>query len=156
MADKNEQLKKAFDSSTMAGKLVNLNTEQATEFIDYIVDESSLLKQVRLIRMTKPNKTIAKIMSAGRFLRPGKTNVKLTEAEMQEFQSDTLELSSKMVRGGLFLTDEEMADNIEGQAVTDHMIRLIARKVANELEEIAIYSKLTALGTPKTTLQQFK
>lgn len=67
---KSEQLLKAFDSATLAGKLVSLNNEQADAFIDYIEDESVLIKKARLIKMQKPTKTIAKLFANDKFLHP--------------------------------------------------------------------------------------
>ena len=69
--NKDEKLAKAFDSATINGKLISLNEEQASAFIDTVVDQSRILKAARVIKMSKPVKTIAKIIDFGDFLKPG-------------------------------------------------------------------------------------
>ena len=56
-----EKIKKAFDTSTANGGLVHLNEEQADKFIDYVVDESVILKDAQVVRMTKPTKKVAEL-----------------------------------------------------------------------------------------------
>ena len=46
-----------------------------------------------------------------------------------------------MVRGGIFITDEELQDNIEGSEFKTSFMKLVAKKVANELEEISMYAR---------------
>jgi hypothetical protein len=67
---KKQQLAKAFDEASMSGKLVDLNEEQATEFLSLVEDESSFLKKVRKHTTQNPRGTIGKITADGNFLRP--------------------------------------------------------------------------------------
>lgn len=73
----------------------------------------------------------------------------------QQAQTETIDLRSKMVRGAIFITDEELQDNIEGESFKDTFMRLVARKVSNELEEIGIYSRNLGEDNPLSTLDQF-
>jgi hypothetical protein len=155
MDAKSTELLKAFDSSTLTGKLVALNVEQASEFVDFIVDESSLLKQVRLVKSEKPNKDFASMFGKGRFLKPGKKGTALTAAEEAQYGSNTFTLSSQLVRGRISFTDEDLQDNIEGKGLSDHFLRVIAKQIANELEEVALYSNLSVAMPESTTLNQF-
>lgn len=152
---KTENLKKVFDTTTLQGKLVSLNEEQASTFIDYMVDESKLLKAARFVKMLKPIKTIAKLFAGGRFLHPGKSGIGLDGSKFQQAQSETLELKSKMVRGGIFITDEELQDNIEGNEFKTSFMKLVAKKVANELEEISMYARPVDEDNALSTLDQF-
>lgn len=147
-----ERLKKAFDGATLGGKLVTLNEEQATEFVTYLQDESKLLKKARFVKMKAPTKTIAKMFVNGKFLYPG-TSGSIDRNKDTTFGTDVIELISKLVRGQFLVTDEELEDNIEGGKVGNKFIKLIAAKVANELEEIAIYGRKRA--NPLSTLEQF-
>jgi hypothetical protein len=88
--------------------------------------------------MKDPTKTIAKLFAKGRFLHPWKRWERLSEDKRQEFGTDTLELVSKMVKWEFFITDEEKQDNIEKDWIEGHMMRIITKKIANELEEISI------------------
>ena len=68
--NKKEQLEKAFDSATMTGKLVDLNEQQATEFLSLIEDESAFLKSIRKFTTVKATGTLGKITADGKFLKP--------------------------------------------------------------------------------------
>lgn len=72
MADKRkQQLAKAFDATSTAGKLIDLNEEQISAFVDYVVDESTILKQCRVEKRSAPNGYIPYIeTSDGYFLKP--------------------------------------------------------------------------------------
>lgn len=133
--NKTEQLKKAFDQSTVDGKLISLNEEQATQFIDTVVDQSVILKASRVVKMQKPIKTIAKIIDSGDFLVPGGRGKNLTQTDTgTDFGSDTLELQSKEVNGKIRILDEDLEDNIEGAGITNHLLGIITKKIANQLE----------------------
>ena len=152
---KENKLNKVFDAGSLNGKLVHLNEEQATQFVNYMIDESKLLKAVRVVRMAKPTKTIAKLFANGRFLQPGQSGVALDKAKYQQATTETIELNSKLVRGAFFITDEEMQDNIEGEGFNENFIRLIARKVANEFEEIGVYARKVTTDSPLSVLDMF-
>lgn len=138
---KNEQLKKAFDSATLNWKLIHLSEEQATEFLDMVRDESNFLKNVRFVKMTKSTKTISKLLSKKRFLNPWTIWVKLDESKYDVYGSETIELSTNLVRGAIMVTDEELADNPEWKSLESHIMTIIAKKVANESEEMALYGE---------------
>ena len=56
-----QKIAKAFNAEAGNSTLVHLNTKQADLFIDYIQDESALLKKVRKVKMKKPIQEIAKV-----------------------------------------------------------------------------------------------
>jgi hypothetical protein len=120
-----------------------LNEEQAREFISFLKDESALLREVRVEPMTKSKKTIAKIIVNGDFLYPG-TKESVDTAKDTEFGSDTVELSTELIRGNFRVLDTELEDNIEGKSLGQKLMSLIAKKTANELEKVAVYSRKRA------------
>src|SRR5690606_19610711 len=127
--------------------------EQASEFVNYVVNESKMLQACRVIKMKKPILTIAKLYANGDFLHPGASGVALADSKYAEASTDTIELQSKMVRGAIFVTDEERQDNIEGDGFTNKFLQIIARKVANELERIGIYAR--KIANPIASIDQF-
>jgi HK97 family phage major capsid protein len=135
-----QELLKVFDTATTEGKLVQLNEEQATEFISYLQDESVLLKQARVVKMTKSNRDIAKIFPKGNFLYPG-TKTSVDTSKDAEVGSDIVTLNTKLVRGNFIIFEDDLQDNIEGENFTQTMLRLAARKMGNELELAGIYSR---------------
>lgn len=116
-----------------AGKL---NDEQADQFIDYVIDVTELRGAVRVVRFRAENLTIDKIGVGNRVsvpkeeakdpgIRRGVTTSKVT-------------LSPKEV-----MTPFEISDNfkdlcIEGEAVEDTVVRLMATQTANDAEEVMI------------------
>lgn len=139
-----EKIKKAFDEASLASSFVTLNEEQANSFVDFVVDESTLLKKARLKRMTKPIAKIGKVYADGRFLRGGSIPeiVDSThQGKRQKARTATVTLQSKPVWGEFMITDEELDDNIEGQSFEEHFVRICAKKVANELEQASIYGR---------------
>ncbi len=141
---KSEQLLKAFDSATTNGKFISLNEEQASQFIDQVVDQSKLLKAARVEKMSKPTKTIAKLLDDGEFLKPSRGRSS-DEVDAYEFGSDDIELVSKEVTGNIMVYDQDIQDNIEGAGLTNHLLGIITKKIANELETAGM------LGIKKTT-----
>lgn len=137
--DKQQKLEKAFDGATTNGKLVTLNEEQASQFIDNVVNQSKLLQAARVVKMAKPIKTIAKILDDGEFLGPGYGRSS-QERDAYQFGSDTIELVSKEVTGNVMVYDDDIADNIEGAGITNHILGIITKKIANELEIASIMS----------------
>lgn len=135
---KDERLLKAFDSATVNGKLISLSEEQATAFIDTVVDQSRILKAARVIKMNKPNKDIAKIIDTGSFLQPGGRTLNGSVAGY-DFGSQIISLNTKEVTGKIRVLDEDLEDNPEGAALTNHLLGIITKKIANELETAGMF-----------------
>jgi len=119
-------------------KMVSLDitfaAEEADRFIDYIVDESVLKDNARIIKMAKESKNIRALgLGTGRFLKPAATFS--SSDYKKELSHDLITLSAKKVRGCIVIFDDDLEDNIEGQAFTDHLLKMIAAKIANELDE---------------------
>lgn len=135
---KTEKLHKAFDSTTLNSSLVLLNEEQASAFIDTVVDESKILKMARVVKMSKPIMDIAKIIATGDFLKPHKGDRSTEENAAYEIGSDTIQLIAQSVSGNVFIADDEKQDNLEGAALTNHVLGIIIKKIANQLETVGL------------------
>lgn len=155
MDKKKEQLKKAFDSTSLAGKYVTLNEEQATAFVDGLKDESVLLKNCRIVTPKVSKTTIAKLYPKGRFLQPGVAGEALGSDKRGEVMTESVEIDCKITKAVVRVLDEELANNIEGQGFEDTLIKLVQKKLANEIEELALYARKRSTGTPTTVLEQF-
>lgn len=143
---KKEELAKAFDTGTAGGALVHLNSEQASAFIDTIVDESQLLKKARVHKMSLPTSEIAKIAFNGRYLRPGTIGVEQPDNERAEATGTTISLVSKLVKGKFIVFDEEREDVAQGNLDT-YLLSLIAKKTANEIELASLIGRKVANPT---------
>lgn len=143
MGKTQEELKKAFDSSTLNSKFVSLNEEQSNAFIDTIVDESVMLKKARVQKMSKPNTSVARIGFNNRFLHPGTSGSQLDDSKRAEFGSEEIQLESKLIKGKFMITDEERED-VSQENLDGYLLGLVAKKVANELELASMISRKVA------------
>lgn len=135
-----EQLDKAFDTSANTSTLVHLSQEEASAFVDTIVDESSIMKKTRVVKMDRAKMDIGKLIGNGRFLHAGGHDVALADDKKDKFTPDKITLTTKELIGAIEIFDDELKHNIEGQSLENRLLGLVARKVGNELEEIALYS----------------
>lgn len=150
--DKGQKIAKVFSGGENS-TLVHLNTAQADKFIDYIVDESVILKSSRVVRMNTPQKVIGKIGISDKILYPAQRGQALNEANRVSATPDTITLETKEVIGEVRIYDDEVEDNIEGVAFKEHMMKMVAKKVSNQLERVALYSRKVA--NPTDLLQMF-
>lgn len=137
MATNEEILQKVVDTTLIgSGGGGILNVEQANRFIDYMVDQSVLVKEVRLVRMNGPSREIDRINLGTRKVR------KATEGVDDHVNADPtfdkITLNTVKVRLDWELTSESLEDNLEGDALEDHIARLMAAQFANDLEDLYI------------------
>ena len=151
---KNKKLlsKKEFIKSTalIAMPSIELDPEEADKFIDYVIDESWWDKNARIVKMSKNEKNIRYMGydASKRFLKPADTFS--SSDYVKTFSEGKMTLSSKKLRGCVIIYDDDLEDNIEGQAFADHLMKIIAKRVANELDEIYYVSNQTATGFTAT------
>ena len=124
---------------------ISLEAEEADRFIDYIVDESVLKNSARIVRMQKETKNIRALgLGDNRFLYPGST---FTSSDYLKTLSDQkIPLTSKKMRGCVAIYDDDLEDNIEGNAFADHVMRMVAGKIGNELDEIFWIGDTASIG----------
>jgi len=130
-----ELLRKAVittDALAAAGKL---NPEQADKFIDFVLDETALKGSVRTIRV-KTDWEINKIGVGARVAMPA------AEAKdpglRRGITTSKVTLNAKEVIVPFEIGDSFLEENIEGEPSAEHIVRLMATKAANELEELGI------------------
>ena len=139
MATQEEILAKANEVTTSVVNSASgglLNAEQSNRFIDFVVDQSNLMKNSRVVRMRTPTMDIDKVSVGTRLM------AKATEA------SDTgsnaavtftkVSLSSVKLRLDWELSTESLEDNIEGASLEDHLAQVMARQTANDLDDLLI------------------
>lgn len=144
-----QKIAKAFNAEAGNSNLVHLNTKQADLFIDYIQDESALLKKVRKVKMGTPIQEIAKVNIGEEVLYPaGRSGTKFT-GKAVEAATDTIRLESKKMRAKVVIHDDELEDNIEGPAFKEHLMRMLAKRAGNQLEKTALYGRFIG-ATPAT------
>ncbi len=128
MLSKKQQIEKMISLPT-----ITLAAEEADRFIDYIVDESVMKGKARVIKMNKQVQNIRALgLGTGDFLHPGDT---FSSSEYKKVLShNKIELASKKVRGCIAIFDDDLEDNIEGDAFVNHLMKMVAKKISNELD----------------------
>ncbi|MFQ6098052.1 MAG: phage major capsid protein, partial [Armatimonadota bacterium] len=130
-----ELLEKAIDTSDLgSGGL--LNTEQANKFIDFVVDESVMIKDARVIRMKSPVTQVDKVATTGRVSQPKTEGV--APGTLSEPAFSKVTLSAVGIITPFEATYEALEDNVEGEDMEDTLIRVMAKQTATDLEELAI------------------
>jgi hypothetical protein len=139
MATQEEILAKADEVTTgvvgnASGGL--LKPEQSNRFIDFVVDQSNLMRNARVIRMRTPQMEIDKLSIGTRLL------AKATEATDTGANAPVtftkVSLSSVKLRLDWELSTESLEDNIEGASLEDHIAQVMARQTANDMDDLLI------------------
>lgn len=140
-------LQKVVDTSTVgdaSGGL--LAKEQADRFIDYIWDATTLAQDARTIRMRSDTVEIDKVGVGTKLVRLA------TEATDDGVNSGAtftkVSLTTKKLRLDWELSTEALEDNIEGEALEDHIARLMATQAGNDIEDLLINGDTTLTGDP--------
>lgn len=123
-----------------------LKPAQADRFIDYMFDETVLGGQVRTIRMRENEIEIDRIAVGERIVR------KATEAVDDHVNVGVafakISLKTQKLRLDWELSTESLEDNLEGEALEDHIARLMSSQAANDIEDVAINGDTTLTGDP--------
>ena len=122
---------------TAASFTYGLNIDEAKFFIDYIIDESRLLKLVRREMVTGQKKWIEKLGLGGKVLRKGTPGV--DPGDTVSINTGHLELQCTEVVAIARISDDSLEDNIEGDALVQHLLRMVGSAAANEIEAAAIH-----------------
>lgn len=123
-----------------------LAPQAADRFIDYMFDETVLGQQVRQIRMRSNEIEVERISVGERIMRVATeavddgVNVGVAFAKIS--------LTTTKLRLDWELSTESLEDNIEGEALEDHIARLMTSQAANDLEDLAINGDTALTGDP--------
>lgn len=125
-----------------------LQPEQADSFIDMILDQPTILRQVRTVRMNAPERKINRIGFASRILRAasqtggaeddGSNGRYVPKAQRAKPTTTQITLNTKEIIAEVRLPYEVLEDNIEGESLEGHIMRLIAERAAIDLEEFGL------------------
>lgn len=139
MASQEEILSKADEVTTSvvgndSGGL--LKPAQSNRFLDYVIDQSVLMQNARVVRMRTPQMEIDKVSVGTRLL------AKATEATDTGANAavtfSKVSLSTVKLRLDWAVSTESLEDNIEGASLEDHIAQVMARQTANDLDDLFI------------------
>lgn len=133
----NELLRKVVDTGLVAsGGGGILNPEQANRFIDYVWDATALGQTVRQIRMNSTVRDIDKMDLGQRLARHALEGVDDHVNAAPTFSK--IQVTTEKIRLDWELTAESLEDGIEGMNLEDHIARLMATQLGNDMEDLAI------------------
>lgn len=155
MSSTNEMLRKVVETSVIGdGSGGILNAKQANKFLDYVFDQSVLMKTARIVRMNEPTVDIDKVDIGQRIMR------KATEAVDDGVNADPtfskITLTTVKLRLDWEISTEGLEDNIEGDSLEDHVASLMARQTANDLEDLYIHGDTTSSDPLLKSLDGFR
>lgn len=155
MPSARELLEKVVNTTQIgAGSGGILNAKQANRFIDYVVDQSVLIGDARIVRMAEPTMDIDKVNVGSRIMR------KATEGVDDGVNADPtftkISMTTVKLRLDWELTTEGLEDNIAGDSLEDHIASLMARQTANDLEDLYIHGDTTSSDALLKSLQGWR
>jgi len=136
--NENELLEKVIVSTEIGNPAGSglLKPDQANQFIDYMWDATVLGEQVRTIRMRSTEQEIDRIGVGRRLIRAAVEAVDTGENQGVYFSK--ISLRTHKIRLDWELSTETLEDNLEGEALEDHIARMMATQAGMDLEELAI------------------
>ncbi len=139
-----------------------LNPEQQDSFIRSLIDQPTILRDVRVVPMSSPSMNVNKIKFGSRILKAatqaggqndgGDNDRHLNEADRITPDLSQVQLNTSEVIAEINLHDEVLEDNIERGDLQQTILALIAERAALDLEELLI-SGDTASGDTFLALQ---
>src|SRR6056300_1725958 len=113
-----------------------LRPEQARRFIDYVWDGTVLAKDGRRVTMRANTMELEKVNVGERVIRAAAQGIGDYTNTGATFSK--VELTTKKIRLDWEVSAEALEDNIEGDALEDHLVRLMTNAFANDIEDLAI------------------
>lgn len=113
-----------------------LNDAQADRFIDFVIDVTGLNGRVRVVRFRNDKMDIDKIGVGRRVAVPKK---EATDPGLRrKISTSKITLQPEEIMVPWEMSDEFVSENLEGEAVEDTIMRLMATQFSNDLEELYI------------------
>lgn len=113
---------------------------QSERFVDYMVNASVLMPQVRVKRMNRDVEDIDKINVGRRILRGASEAV--DDGINVGVRFTKISLTSSKFRADWELSRDLLEDNLEGAALEGHIARLLTTQIGQDMEDLAINGDL--------------
>lgn len=139
MASQEEILSKADEVTTSvvgndSGGL--MKPAQSNRFLDFVIDQSVLMQNARVVRMRTPQMEIDKVSVGTRLL--SKATEATDSATNAAVTFSKVSLSTVKLRLDWAVSTESLEDNIAGTSLEDHIAQIMARQTANDLDDLFI------------------
>ena len=121
------------DNLAAAGKL---NPAQSDKFIDYVIDETILRNNARTVRFRNESLEIDKIGIGKRAAVPKSEAV--DPGVRRGINTSKITLTPSEIMVPFEIGDNFKEINIEGDSVEDHIVKMFATQLGNDLEELYV------------------
>jgi len=135
-----ERVKKALIATDALASAGKLNPDQTDKFIDYIVDQSMLKNNARVVRFRAEQLEIHKLGLAKRVAMPA--SEARDPANRRGITTSKIVLQPREIIVPFEISDSVLEINLEGPALETHIIQMMAKQVANDLEDLYINGDL--------------
>jgi len=116
-----------------------LNPMQAATFIRMMIDQPTLLNEIRVVPMNSPTMEINKIGFAERILRKAPTSgTALAASKRAKPTTDKVSLATKEIIAEVHIPYDVLEDNIERGRLEDTIMSLISERASLDLEELLL------------------
>lgn len=116
-----------------------LNPLQASTFIRMMIDQPTILNEVRVVPMNAPTMEINKIGFGSRILKKAPVSgVALAAADRSKPTTDKVSLATKEIIAEVHIPYDTLEDNIEHGRLEDTIMALISERASLDLEELII------------------
>ncbi len=121
------------DALAAAGKL---SAAQSDKFIDYVIEETMLSGNARVIKFRNESLEIDKIGIGRRVAMP---KAEASDPLLRRgITTSKVTITPREIIVPFEISDNFKETNIEGDAIEDHVIKLMAKQLANDLEDLYI------------------
>lgn len=124
--------------------------EQFDRFVDLTIDESVMLKMVRVERRSKPRGEIDKLNIGQPVTESATENADTGNVYNPTFSK--VEYTVKKVRSAFDLSTEALRENIEGENFRETLMNSFAKRIATDLELLAIQGDTVKYANDNTPL----
>lgn len=143
----NEMLEKLVSTSSIGGGPGGgyLSIDQADSFIDHIFDAAVLWKEAEKRKMNASYAEWSTVRVGARIVRKATEGTATQENAAASFSKVSLQTTK--LRLDWEVSTESLEDNIEGESLDNHLLRLFTHQLAQDLEELTIHGD-TASSDP--------
>ena len=116
-----------------------LNPMQSNAFIRMLIEQPTLLKQIRTVPMNSPTMQINKIGFTSRLLKAAPTSGSyLAAGDRSRPSTEQVNLKTSEILAEVHIPYDVLEDNIERGSLEDTIMALIAERASRDLEELII------------------
>lgn len=121
-----------------------LYPEQSNRFLDFVTDQSVLMKNARVVRMKTPQMEIDKVSVGTKLLQKA---TEITDDGVNAAVTfSKVSLSTVKLRLDWNISTESLEDNIEGASLEDHIAQMMAKQTSNDLDDLFISGNTALTG----------